>query len=322
MSPALPPALVAVLEALADGRSGRMLAEKAQAISAGYRAGAPSQATIRDGDDALAYALTRMPATYAAVGAALEALTARTGDWAPRTLTDAGCGPGSASLAAFEAFEHLAECALIDANPRMLDLAQQLLSGAPATVAPRLADIASADLPRSDLVVAAYVLTEAPQAQALAMAARLWAAAEGALVIVEPGTPRAWERLTQVRSMLINVGAAVAAPCPHQAPCPVAPPDWCHFAQRLPRLRAHRLAKGAEAPFEDEKFAYLAVVRPAAALAPAGSRVLAPPVHDKAGMTLKLCEPQGDLARRHIPRRDKPAFKLARRAAWGEVIGG
>ena len=37
--------------------------------------------------------------------------------------------------------------------------------------------------------------------------------------------------------------------------------DWCHFSVRLPRSREHMHAKRAKVPFEDERFAYLAVSR-------------------------------------------------------------
>ena len=60
------------------------------------------------------------------------------------------------------------------------------------------------------------------------------------LLIIEPGTPAGYARMIALRSQLIASGAHVAAPCPHQAPCPLATPDWCHFAQRLPRSRAHK----------------------------------------------------------------------------------
>ena len=46
------------------------------------------------------------------------------------------------------------------------------------------------------------------------------------------------------------------------------PPDWCHFTQRLQRSRAHKQVKGAELPFEDEKFAYVALTRAPVAAAP------------------------------------------------------
>ena len=67
------------------------------------------------------------------------------------------------------------------------------------------------------------------------------------------------------------------------------PPDWCHFTQRLQRSRAHKQVKGAELPFEDEKFAYVALTRAAVAQRP--SRVLAQPAVSKVEITAKLCTP-------------------------------
>jgi ribosomal protein RSM22 (predicted rRNA methylase) len=97
-------------------------------------------------------------------------------------------------------------------------------------------------------------------------------------------------------------------------------PDWCHFSQRLPRLRAHRAAKAAEAPYEDEKFTYLVAVKPEIGLAEAGARVLAQPMFDKALARLKLCQPSGEAAIRPIPRRDKTAFNAVRHVRWGDSL--
>lgn len=319
MDAALPPSVAAALDALAQGRSGRRLAEKAQAISTAYRAGSPSSGIIRDADDALAYALTRLPATYAAAVSALDALARRAPAFRPARLLDVGCGPGSASLAALQVLDRPASLRLVDGNQPLLDLARRLLDGGPTAELQRV-DLAAADLGRADVVLAGYVLTELPDAPAFSLAERLWAATDGALVIVEPGTPRGWARLMSVRSMLINAGAAIAAPCPHAAPCPVTPPDWCHFSRRLPRLRAHRLAKGAEAPFEDEKFAYLAATRPDVTLIAAAPRILAPPRRDKVEVALKLCAPSGDLVQRRVPTRDRAALRTVRRADWGDAL--
>jgi ribosomal protein RSM22 (predicted rRNA methylase) len=323
MDPSLPPALGAAIAAMIKGRSGRDLGARAAEISRHYRAHAPSSRAVTSQDDALAYALTRMPATYAAVRSALEALLERAPDWAPRSLLDAGCGPGTAAWAAAEAFDLLEVVWLLDANRPLLDLARSL-AGASESEALRNAALTLGDLSapgeRAHLVTAAYVLTELSDAAAIQAAAHLWTRTEGVLLIVEPGTPDAWARLMKVRSMLINQGAAILAPCPHLDACPLAAPDWCHFVQRLPRSRSHIAAKAASAPYEDEKFAYLAAARPGVATSEPRPRVLAPPLRDKAGVMLKLCTREGRLEAPRVAKRDKAAFSGVRKARWGDVV--
>lgn len=315
----LPDRVSSALETLAEGKSARDLAARAQAISERYRAGGGSEGVIRDADDALAYALVRMPATHAAVRAALEALSARAPHFSPRTVADLGCGPGTACFAAMEAFPHAEDLLLFDQNAPLLELAGKLLAGSAVSIInasirdPRLIDGRS-----SDLVLAAYVLNELDDAAALDLAERAWAAAKGALVLVEPGTPAAWSRLMTIRARLIEQGATVAAPCPHHAPCPIVAPDWCHFSERLPRSRMHRLLKGADAPFEDEKYSYVAFVRPDVSLGPPRPRVVGPVVEDKAALSLKLCEPDGGLDLRRVRRREKAAYRAVRRLSWGD----
>ena len=100
-----------------------------------------------------------------------------------------------------------------------------------------------------------------------------WSRCAGALVLVEPGTPRDHARLMRMRARLVAAGARVSLPCPHSAPCPLEAPDWCHFSVRLARSRDHKLLKGADAPFEDEKFAYLVATRAEAAIDACAGRV-------------------------------------------------
>jgi ribosomal protein RSM22 (predicted rRNA methylase) len=105
------------------------------------------------------------------------------------------------------------------------------------------------------------VLNELAPAARESVLQRLWDATADTLVIVEPGTPAGWERILAARRQLIEAGAHVLAPCPHAFACPLQAPDWCHFAERVARSRLHRLAKGADVPWEDEKFSYVAVSR-------------------------------------------------------------
>ncbi|MDZ4373970.1 MAG: hypothetical protein U1C74_21450, partial [Phenylobacterium sp.] len=62
----LPVGLRAAIERELTGVSRRDLAGRAAATSQAYRAGRGSAGVIRGRDDALAYALTRLPATVAA----------------------------------------------------------------------------------------------------------------------------------------------------------------------------------------------------------------------------------------------------------------
>src|SRR5258707_2442825 len=105
-APDLPAELKAALDAKLQGVSRNDAAERATLISQTYRDGGGSSA-IRSEADALAYALTRMPATYAAVSASLKALPEIRPDFAPASLLDVGARPGTATLAATAAFPSL-----------------------------------------------------------------------------------------------------------------------------------------------------------------------------------------------------------------------
>lgn len=321
MSVELPPGLRAAIDRELSGASRRDLADRTAATTQAYRAGRGSSAVINGRDDALAYALARLPATYAACSRVFDEALDRAPDFAPRTLLDAGCGPGGGSWAAVEAWPSLERVVWFDASAPFLDIAKRLAEDAPEAV--RNADAQRGDLtagpfPKADLVMASYALAEIATPAQDTLVGRLWAACDGALVLVEPGTPAGYARILAARETLIAAGAGILAPCPHHAACPLTAPDWCHFSVRLPRSRDHRLAKGAEVPFEDEKFAYLVAARPGVAAQPAAGRILARPKVGKPGIAFKLCGPEG-VTQHFVARRDKAALARARRLDWGEA---
>jgi len=318
----LPDRLQAALALLTEGVSRRELAERARAISVGYRSGGTSK-PITDSRDALAYALARMPATYAAVTASLNALREIIPDFAPKNLLDIGAGPGTATWAAAEAFSSLQRFTLVDANSALRALALDLLGGSlrlrDMTYQRGEARAALADAEAAELVVASYMIGEINDAEQSALTELMWAKTRDTLLIVEPGTPAGYGRIIALREQLIASGAHVAAPCPHDGRCPLTTPDWCHFAQRLPRSRAHKQLKSAELPYEDEKFSYVALTRAPVAQHPA--RVLAQPVVTKVEVTAKLCTPDG-LVIAKVPRRAKVDYARARRWRWGDAVMG
>ncbi|KRQ07131.1 ribosomal protein RSM22 (predicted rRNA methylase) [Bradyrhizobium sp. USDA 4503] len=319
-SPDLPAELRAALNARLEGLSRSDAAGRAAVISQTYREGGGSS-TIRTETDALAYALARMPATYAAVAASLNALTEIRPDLAPARLLDVGAGPGTVTWAAAEAFTSLRDFTLLDANGALRTLAEELFHGSI-----RLHDAsyqlgeARALLDKAepaDLVVASYMIGELGDAERGALADALWSKTSDTLLVVEPGTPAGYARIIALRARLIAAGAHVVAPCPHDSGCPLVAPDWCHFSQRLQRSRAHKQLKGADVPFEDERFAYVALSRARVENRP--SRVLLQPDVGKVEIAAKLCTPEGVSVAR-IPRRARAEYASARRWRWGDAV--
>src|SRR3978361_1835358 len=292
--PDLPAELKSALDAKLHGLSRTEAAGRAAVISRTYRGGGGSTG-IKSETDALAYAPARTLATDAAVTASLNARCEIRPDFAPKTLLDVGAGPGTASWAAAEAFSSLQSFTLLDANSALRALALDFcrvstrLHGVAYRQGEARVELAKAD--PADLVVASYMIGEIGDAERKALAELMWGKTRDTLLIVEPGTPAGDSRILGVRAQLIAAGAHVVAPCPHDGLCPLLAPDWCHFIQRLPRSQAHRQVKGAELPFEDEKFAYVALAR--APVPRPAARVLTQPVLTKVEVTVKLCTRKG-----------------------------
>lgn len=316
----LPPSLRAAIDRELEGIALADLARASETLTQRYRA------EVRDGrlhlsDDAAAraYLTTRLPATFAAISSALAAVAEARPDFAPRKVLDAGAGPGTATWAAAQQWDSLEDATLVEASPAIRAVGQRL--GLPLThtawIAGRL-DSDLADLPSHQLVLLAYVLDELPQAAREPLIRQLWSLTGDTLLIVEPGTPAGWKRILQARDLLIQEGAHLLAPCPHTRPCPLDPPDWCHFIARVARSRLHREAKGGTVPWEDEKFIYVAASRLAGLHAEA--RVIAPPRASKAAVTLKLCQEDGYAADRVFAKRAGDSFKAARRLDWGDIV--
>ena len=112
-----------------------------------------------------------------------------------------------------------------------------------------------------DLVTLAYVLSELSPGAQETLVEKLWTLTGDTLLIVEPGTPAGWSRILRARDILVREGAHIIAPCPHALACPLTAPDWCHFARRVTRSRIHRLAKGAEIPWEEKEDVRMQMLR-------------------------------------------------------------
>jgi ribosomal protein RSM22 (predicted rRNA methylase) len=325
LSAGLPPDLKAGLDRLAHGVSRKALAERAAAQSQSYRAGGGSR-RIATAEDVLAYAFTRLPATFAAAIAVFNAMRETLSTFRPRTMLDVGAGPGTAAFAAIRAFETLIDIRLVDANAELRKLALTLMAEADSETLRRAAEGQSyrhgnalallVGAEPSDLVIASYAAGEIAEGELAHFTQLLWRATAGALVVIEPGTPEGCGRVLRMRGELIAAGAHVAAPCPHGRACPLQPPDWCHFAQRLPRSRDHLRIKGAEVPFEDEKFSYAVLSRHKPQFI--DSRVVAPPKIAKSAITTKLCTEVGVVV--DVAARRDASYRRRKSWRWGDSV--
>ena len=281
--------------------------QAAAEISDAYRAG--YGARIGTPERAAAYLVTRMPATYAAAYIVLREVRDRVG--AVASVLDIGAGTGAASLAAHEVFPDAA-ITMIERDTTMISMARFWLPDARIIGGDATQILA---LPQHDLVIACYALGEFGGN----VADRLWQAARVALVVIEPGTPRGFATIRGVRSALLAAGAHMAAPCPAETPCPMADPDWCHFAARVERSSLHRRIKEADLGFEDEKFSYVALAREPVALAPA--RIVGRPRHHPGLIVLEMCT-AGGLRTERVTKRNRQAYREARKARWGSAAPG
>ncbi|MEV4683829.1 small ribosomal subunit Rsm22 family protein [Streptomyces kurssanovii] len=318
--------LRSALAGLLDGLPPTQAAQAVERLIANYRGDTPTGAPIlRDRSDVVAYAAYRMPATFEAVRAALDALRAAAPGWVPGRHTDIGGGTGAASWAVADAWDDAAP------STTVLDWAEPALAlGRELARASHVPSLEAAQWQRSrissslrvestDLVTVSYVLKELdPAARAAVVAESARAAGAGAVVIVEPGTPDGYERIIEARDALIAAGMHIAAPCPHSAACPIEPgSDWCHFAARVSRSSLHRQVKGGSLAYEDEKFSYVAATR--FPVEPASARVTRKPQIRKGMVLLDLCTKDDGLRRDTVTKRHGALYKDARDAEWGDA---
>lgn len=295
----LPTDLEAAISAELTSVPLKSLARSVADLSDRYRAGngrPQGGRFLQSSADIAAYAAYRLPATFAAVLAALEQVRDRQPAWQPGSVLDVGAGPGTATWAAAALWPQLQRATLLEREPDMIDLGRRLAAHS-AAVAVRTAewlsvDVTAAwDVPPHGLVILSYVIGELPEDRCAALVAKLWERTAGTLVIIEPGSVPGFSRVKSARDQLLTAGARIVAPCPHERACPLPTDDWCHFAQRVARSALHRQVKAGELAYEDEKYSFVAASRQPGS--PIAGRVIRQPQPRPGHVHLRLCSDDG-----------------------------
>ena len=248
---------------------------------------------VQDDDTTVTYAVVRMPATYGAVSSALNH-TLEQFEGRLESLLDVGAGTCAATWATVELMKES------NFNQYVNWINSDICSFTPHR--------------KYDLVIASYSLNELSTKDRELVVKKLWDCTEKILLIVEPGTPVAFKQIKRARDILIEEGANVVAPCPSSKKCPIMQDDWCHFSCRIARTKLHKLLKGGDAPYEDEKYSYVAFTRD---MIKSSDRILRHPIIESGRVTLKLCTEKG-IVQKSITKKQKDQYKIARKAKCGD----
>lgn len=274
---------------------------------------------MRTSDDRLAYIAARMPATFSAGSAVFKEVASRLNQ-SCQSLLDLGSGPGTALWAATGAFPLLKQLNAIEQDSELAALGKRLTLASPlqslrtAVWAPGNLQ-KSESFPPHDLIVMSYVLGELDPETIPSLIEKAFAAANHALIIIEPGTPAGFERIRSVREQLISLKGQMIAPCPHMNACPMTGNDWCHFAARLNRSSTHRTIKEGTLNYEDEKYSYVAFGKFPVTLTT--GRILRHPLKRSGHIQFTLCTKDG-LKQETISRKAGDRYKEAKDLAWGD----
>jgi ribosomal protein RSM22 (predicted rRNA methylase) len=290
-------------------------------ISSKYREG--HGVFLKTREERMVYLFTRMPATYAVVSTVLQELHARSPSCLPRSLLDVGAGPGTGMWAARDFFPSLNKITLLEKDIDFMSIGKLLASHSESGLISSAAWL-SCDMEKitaiepHDFTLLSYSIGEVKEESWQRILSVLWESTEKAMIIVEPGTPRGYQRILRIRDILIGLGGYLWAPCSHQKKCPLEKNDWCHFSTRVSRTSIHRMLKSADLGYEDEKFSYL-IFGKEKLQNPFLGRILRHPAMRSGHVEVTVCSSDG-IGNRIFSKKDKEKYKMIKKINWGDVI--
>ena len=304
----LPILLKEKLEQEIDEIELKKLKQSAQNISEKYRDKSSNKMSTRliaSREDAVAYAVSRMPATYGAVCVALKHSLEMMQNAEITSLLDVGAGTGTATWAVNELLK-IESNICVENEDYMLNLGQKLMKNEIDNVQWIKKNIITDNIEeKADLVISSYVLNEIKAENRNQILEKLWNSTEKLLLIIEPGTPEGYNQIKEIRDYFIK------------KECKISKNDWCAFSCRIARTKVHKLLKEGEAPYEDEKFSYIAVSK---MKTDKKDRILRHPKIENGRITLKLCTTEGDIEKTTITKKEKEKFKIAKKLNNGDIL--
>ena len=290
--------------------------EESQSISKKYRENdGKGTRLVTKNSEAIAYAISRMPATYCAVYSALS--QSLRNNHTIKTVLDVGAGTGAATWAVTNLLD-VNQITCLEREEQMRKIGIQLMAQSLSHVEWKEFDLTKDEIQeKADLVITSYVINELTEADRKKALIKMWDATKELLVILEPGTPEGFSHILQARKILLEKGANIVAPCTHCGECPVAKDDWCSFYTRVARTKVQKQAKNGELGYEDEKFSYIAFSKQAVDIK--GARILRHPQINSGYVKVKLCTDKG-IEEKTYSKKDKEIYKRVKKMDAGDTI--
>lgn len=292
------------IESLLEGYKLNELNEVSSFLINRYQAKDVSNGDLIDSDlKAKVYAAIRMPATYKVC---IEVFKRVFDIYNPEinSVLDVGSGLGAMSDA-LTSFRTIERIDALEINEHMINVSK-LINETPINYIE--GDIALRNIDKYDLVMSSYVLNEIGTRHRKDTFKKLFDAANKLLVVVEPGTPEGYQVIKEIRDYALKHGGYIIAPCTHQDKCQMYN-DWCHFLTRVERSRLHKLLKGGDAPYEDEKYSYIAISKEP--IVNEGNRILRHPHIYKGMVEVEICNSSG-VTKEQI-RKNHPLYKVIKK---------
>ena len=269
-------------------------------------------------EEAVSYALSRMPATYEAVHKALEK-NIELNSYEINSVMDIGAGTGAATWAVFDILGNK-EIICYEREKSMIEVGKSLMKNNECL---KRAEWKNLDISKmsfcqkADLIIVSYMINELDKQDVDEFAEKLWNITNKLLLIVEPGTPHGFSNIKRLRNFFIKKGANIVAPCTHQDDCPMPSDDWCAFSCRVQRAKTHRILKNGIMGYEDEKFSYISVSKEQTRSV--NSRILRHPLIYKGYSEFKVCTPEG-IKNIKLSKKDGEIYKKARKKKDGDCL--
>ena len=291
--------------------------EESKSISKKYRENdGKGKKLVTKKTEALAYAISRMPATYCAVNSVLSQCLKKYKQNI-NTVLDVGAGTGAATWA-INNFIDAEKITCLEREDEMRKIGSQLMNKHIKNVQWESFDLTQNEIQqKADLVITSYVINELTEADRQKAIIKMWNATNGMLVIIEPGTPEGFSHILKAREILLEQGANIVAPCTHNNRCPIDKDDWCSFYVRVARNKLQRQAKNGELGFEDEKFSYIAFLR--TPIEYENAVILRHPQIKSGYVKVKLCNENG-IEEKIYSKKEKEIYKKIRKMNAGDMI--